>query len=182
MAPISASHPDSTALWASLSRIANHPPKQNRGIFTELFAHLARMRYFCSALHLNRATVSPTASAAGLFYGRGVCHNTTSSVPCGALMRPLPGSRCRATGSGTFFVALLEAISTQFHSLKKLYKMNTASISLPAASGRTASPGAARLAAALRNLIHRIHVRMRADMIRGLSAPNPCYLAKGGEK
>lgn len=32
------------------------------------------------------------------------------------------------------------------------------------------------------HIIHRIHVRMRADMIRGLSAPNPCYLAKGGEK
>lgn len=31
-------------------------------------------------------------------------------------------------------------------------------------------------------IVHRIHVRMRADMIRGLSAPNPCYLAKGGEK
>lgn len=25
-APISANHPDSTALWASLSRIVNHPP------------------------------------------------------------------------------------------------------------------------------------------------------------
>lgn len=32
------------------------------------------------------------------------------------------------------------------------------------------------------HIIHRIHVRMRADMIQGLSAPNPCYLAKGGEK
>lgn len=181
MAPISASHPDSTALWARLSRIANHPPKQKRGIFTELFAHLARMRYFCGALHLNRATVSPTASAAGLFYGRGMCHNI-SSVPCGALMRPLPGSRCNATGSGTFFVALLEEISTQFHSLKMHYKMNTATIALPAASGRRAIPAATRLAAALRHLIHRIHVRIRYEMIQGLSAPNPCYLGKGGEK
>ena len=180
-APISANHPDSTALWASLSRIVNHPPKHNRGIFTELFAHLARMRYFCGAFHLNRATVSPTASAAGFFYGRGMCHNT-SSVPCGALMRPLPGSRWKATGSGTFFVALLEEISTQSHSLNKLSKMNTATIALPAASGRRAIPAATRLTAALRHLIHRIHVRMRADMIQGLSAPNPCYLAKGGEK
>ena len=129
MAPISASHPDSASLRAAVS----NPPKQNRGIFTELFAHLARMRYFCGALHLNRATVSPTASAAGFFYGRGVCHNTTSSVPCGALMRPLPGSRCNATGSGTFFVALLEEISTQSHSLNKLSKMNT--------SPRCARPG-----------------------------------------
>lgn len=178
MAPISASHPASASLRAAVS----NPPKQIRGNFRELFAHLARMRYFCGAFHLNRATVSPTASAAGLFYGRGVCHNTTSSVPCGALMRPLPGSRWKATGSGTFFVTLLEEISTQFHSLKKLSKMNTASISLPAASERRAIPAAARLTAAARHLIHRIHVRMRADMIRGLSAPNPCYLAKGGEK
>ena len=55
-------------------------------------------------------------------------------------------------------------------------------ITLPAASGRRANPAATRLTAALRNLIHRMHVRMRADMIQGLSAPNPCYLAKGGEK
>lgn len=178
MAPISANHPASASLLAAVS----NPPKQNRGIFPELFAHLARMRYFCGAFHLNRATVSPTASAAGLFYGRGVCHNTTSSVPCGALMRPLPGSRWKATGSGTFFVALLEEISTQFHSLNKLSKMNTATITLPASSGRTASPAAARLTAALRHLIHRIHVRIRYEMIQGLSAPNPCYLAKGGEK
>lgn len=160
-APISANHPDSTALWASLSRIVNHPPKQKRGIFTELFAHLARMRYFCGAFHLNRATVSPTASAAGLFYGRGVCHNT-SSVPCGALMRPLPGSRWKATGSGTFFVALLEEISTQFHSLNKLSKMNTATITLPAASGRRSTPAATRLTAAVRNLIHRMYARAHA--------------------
>ena len=60
--------------------------------------------------------------------------------------------------------------------------MNTATITLPAASGRQAIPAATRLTAALRHLIHRMHVRMRADMIQGLSAPNPCYLAKGGEK
>lgn len=55
-------------------------------------------------------------------------------------------------------------------------------ITLPAASGGQATPAATRLTAALRNLIHRMHVRMRADMIQGLSAPNPCYLVKGGEK
>ena len=59
--------------------------------------------YLCNALHLNKATVSPSASAAGLFCGRDSRH-THSSVPCGALMRPLPCSRCNATGSGTFFV------------------------------------------------------------------------------
>ena len=40
----------------------------------------------------------------------------------------------------------------------------------------------ASLSRIVNHLIHRIHVRMRADMIQGLSAPNPCYLAKGGEK
>ncbi len=63
--------------------------------------------YLCSDLHLNRATTSPTATAAGLFYGRGLRHNI-SSVPCGALMRPLPCSRCKSTGSGTFYVSAPE--------------------------------------------------------------------------
>lgn len=40
----------------------------------------------------------------------------------------------------------------------------------------------ASLSRIVNHIIHRIHVRMRADMIQGLSAPNPCYLAKGGEK
>lgn len=60
--------------------------------------------YLCSAFHLNKATVSPTAAAAGLFYGRDSRRYNTSSVPCGALMRPLPCSRWNATGSGTFFI------------------------------------------------------------------------------
>ena len=61
--------------------------------------------YLCSAVHLDKATESPTASAAGHFYGLGRRHRY-SSVPCGALMRPLPCSRCTATGSGTFFVRI----------------------------------------------------------------------------
>ena len=66
---------------------------------------LEKSAYICNDFHLNKATESPTAPAAGLFYGRGVCHNT-SSVPCGALMRPLPCSRWKSTGSGTFSVSL----------------------------------------------------------------------------
>lgn len=69
--------------------------------------------YLCNALHLSQATESPTAIAAGLFYGRGLCRDI-SSVPCGALMRPLPGSRCNATGSGTFSV-FLRVISVNIH-------------------------------------------------------------------
>ena len=61
--------------------------------------------YLCSAFHLNKATESPTAQAAGLFFDRGCRHNI-SSVPCGALMRPLPCSRWNATGSGTFSVSV----------------------------------------------------------------------------
>lgn len=67
---------------------------------------VAQSKYYfdiCSALHFNQATESPTTLADGYFNGRGRRHSI-SSVPCGALMRPLPGSRCRATGSGTFSV------------------------------------------------------------------------------
>lgn len=71
--------------------------------FSQIVCRLKKSAYICNALHLKQATKSPTATAAGFFYGRGLCHNNTSSVPCGALMRPLPVSRCNATGSGTFF-------------------------------------------------------------------------------
>ncbi len=76
-------------------------------------AHIGNYSDICNALHLNQATESPTATAAGLFYGRGSRYITTSSVPCGALMRPLPGSRCNATGSGTFSVSPREQTNIQ---------------------------------------------------------------------
>ena len=68
--------------------------------------------YLCSDFHLNKATASPTVSAVGYFYSRG--SNPISSVPCGALMRPLPCSRWKSTGSGTFFVSALKAIINTF--------------------------------------------------------------------
>lgn len=41
----------------------------------------------------------------------------------------------------------------------------------------------ASLSRIVNHIIHRIHVRIRYEMIQGLSAPNPCYLGqKGGEK
>ena len=58
----------------------------------------------CNAFHLKQATESPTAFAAGNFFA-SVISDIISSVPCGALMRPLPVSRWNATGSGTFSVS-----------------------------------------------------------------------------
>ena len=55
--------------------------------------------HLCSALHLRKARRLANNFAAGIFYAHGLSY---SSVPCGALMRPLPFSRCSATGSGTF--------------------------------------------------------------------------------
>lgn len=75
--------------------------------------------YLCSDFHLNKATASPTVSAVGYFYSRG--SNPISSVPCGALMRPLPCSRCSATGSGTFFVSVLKAIINTFRFISTHY-------------------------------------------------------------
>jgi hypothetical protein len=55
--------------------------------------------HLCSALHLRKARRLANNFAAGIFCVHGLSY---SSVPCGALMRPLPFSRCSATGSGTF--------------------------------------------------------------------------------
>lgn len=67
--------------------------------------------YLCGVYHLNQATVSPSAPAAGLFYGRGLCH-THSSVPCGALMRPQPDSGGRQRGAELFLFPSPNIIST----------------------------------------------------------------------
>ena len=55
--------------------------------------------HLCNELHLRKAIRLANNLAAGIFCVHGY---TYSSVPCGALMRPLPFSRCSATGSGTF--------------------------------------------------------------------------------
>ena len=59
-------------------------------------------------------------------------------------------------------------------------------ITLPAASGRRATPAATALWASLSRIVnHLIHRITRAHARRhdpGSLAPNPCYLAKGGEK
>ena len=64
---------------------------------------IARVKSYsdiCNVYHLIQATESPTASAAGFFYGRG--RHIISSVPCGALMRPQPVSGGRQRGAELF--------------------------------------------------------------------------------
>ena len=64
-------------------------------------AHLAPSADICSAYHSIQATVSPSASAVGLFCGHGSRH-TLSSVPRGALMRPQPVSGGEQRGAELF--------------------------------------------------------------------------------
>ena len=79
-----------------------------RGVFRNFFqkgvARIGNNYDICNVFHLNQATESPTASAAGIYFAR-VIRDIISSVPCGALMRPLPDSRWKTTGSGTFSVS-----------------------------------------------------------------------------
>ena len=75
--------------------------------------------YLCNALQIETVAASPKPSA--FFMTVGLAYNI-GSVPCGALMRPLPVSRCSATGSGTFFLSVSEIII--LFSLKH-YKMKT---------------------------------------------------------
>lgn len=71
---------------------------------TKLLQVSGKCPIFASLYILKQATESPNANAAGIFYVTAESDKTISSVPCGALMRPLPVSRCRATGSGTFLI------------------------------------------------------------------------------
>ena len=54
--------------------------------------------HLCSAVHLNQARRLANI-AAGIFYVHGI---TYSSVPCGALMRPLPDSGVQQRGAELF--------------------------------------------------------------------------------
>lgn len=67
-------------------------------------ANSGRKPYLCSALHSIQATSSPTASAVGLFCAFGRSDNFIGSVPCGALMRPLPVSGVTQRGAEPFSV------------------------------------------------------------------------------
>lgn len=55
--------------------------------------------YICIVFQLSQANVSPT-TAVGIFCA--VAENNNSSVPCGALMRPLPDLGGRQRGAELF--------------------------------------------------------------------------------
>ena len=55
--------------------------------------------YLCNVFQLSQASVSPT-TAVGIFYA--MAENDNSSVPCGALMRPLPDLGGRQRGAELF--------------------------------------------------------------------------------
>ncbi len=70
-------------------------------IFKKLSAEVCRFKknhHLCSVFHLIRAR-RLAIIAAGIFYA---CQSTYSSVPCGALMRPLPLSGGRQRGAELF--------------------------------------------------------------------------------
>lgn len=62
-------------------------------------AHSKKSSYLCNDFQLIQASVSPT-TAVGIFYA--VAENNNSSVPCGALMRPLPVSGGSQRGAELF--------------------------------------------------------------------------------
>ena len=59
--------------------------------------------HLCSALHISSEVEMSANNQLRAFFMPKVYR--IGSVPCGALMRPLPDSRCSATGSGTFSVS-----------------------------------------------------------------------------
>ena len=63
------------------------------------FCQFKKNMHICSALHLIQASRFANTIAAGFFYAPGY---TYSSVPCGALMRPLPESGVMQRGAELF--------------------------------------------------------------------------------
>ncbi len=74
------------------------------------------MSYICNALHLRQAIESPIAMPAAFFMPLA---KDTSSVPCGALMRPLPVSGVVQRGAELFLYPFV----TIFINHLKHYKM-----------------------------------------------------------
>lgn len=63
-----------------------------------------------------QASVSPT-TAVGIFYA--VAENNNSSVPCGALMRPLPALGVRQWGAELFSSPVINKYIVSFQSRTK---------------------------------------------------------------
>ena len=68
--------------------------------------------HLCNALHFEKGEKARQITLLRAFFmseALPIIH--IGSVPCGALMRPLPFSRCSATGSGTFSVSSPEFLT-----------------------------------------------------------------------
>ena len=74
----------------------------SRCFFSFSLAFLENIPHICNALHLKQATRFANF-AVGIFYAHGC---TYSSVPCGALMRPLPVSGVVQRGAELFLFPL----------------------------------------------------------------------------
>lgn len=72
--------------------------------------------YLCNVVQLMQASVSPT-TAVGIFYA--VAENNNSSVPCGALMRPLPALGVRQWGAELFSSPAINKYFVSFQSRTK---------------------------------------------------------------
>lgn len=72
--------------------------------------------YLCNVVQLMQASVSPT-TAVGFFYVK--VENNNSSVPCGALMRPLPALGVRQWGAELFSYPGINKHNVSFQSRTK---------------------------------------------------------------
>ena len=83
-------------------------------LFNKSYCGTKNSAYLCSVFHfITEAALSPVSVSAA-FFVPSISH-ITSSVPCGALMRPLPqfqGGRQR--GAELFSSSLLNNLSTNF--------------------------------------------------------------------
>lgn len=62
------------------------------------------------------------------------------SVPCGALMRPLPKARCKSTGSGAFSVSARQKVNNSINFLKTYTMLNQLVINSVERLGAVAIP------------------------------------------
>ena len=80
--------------------------------FARSLAFLEKNPHLCNALHLIRARRLANSYAASIFCA---CRSIYSSVPCGALMRPLPVSGGSQRGAELFLFPLRLSINILFH-------------------------------------------------------------------
>ena len=81
--------------------------------FARSLAFLEKNPHLCNAVHFDKATTFANF-AVGIFYAyRLILYKFRP--PCGALMRPLPFSRCRTTGKRNLFCSLPVFQNILFH-------------------------------------------------------------------